>query len=73
MLIQQRSSRRLSDDIYQTLCSNCKIRSINGTNEMYNSYNQLLFHSFLPALHVSNKSSRSSSGARHNILYCAML
>ena len=40
------------------------------TNEMHNSYNQfLLFHSFLSALHVSNESSRSSSGARHNILY----
>ena len=39
------------------------------TNEMHNSYNQSLFHSFLPALHVSNESSRSSSGARHNILY----
>ena len=27
-----------------------------------------LFHSFLSALHVSNESIRSSSGARHNIL-----
>ena len=35
------------------------------TNEMHNSYNQFLFHSFLSALHVSNESSRSSSGARH--------
>ena len=39
------------------------------TNEMYNYYNQFLFHSFLSALHVSNESSRSSSGARHNILH----
>ena len=38
-------------------------------NEMHNSYNQFSFHSFLSALHVSNESSRSSSGARHNILY----
>ena len=38
-------------------------------NEMHNSYNQFLFHSFLSALHVSKESSRSSSGARHNILY----
>ena len=29
----------------------------------------ILFHSFLSALHVSNESSRSSSGAQHNILY----
>ena len=39
------------------------------TNEMHNSYNRFLFRSFLSALHVSNESSRSSSGARHNILY----
>ena len=39
------------------------------TNKMHNSCNQFLFHSFLSALHVSNESSRSSSGARHNILY----
>ena len=39
------------------------------TNEMHNSYNQYLFHSFVSALHVSNESSRSSSGACHNILY----
>ena len=39
------------------------------TNEMLSSYNQFLFHSFLSALHVSNESSRSSSAARHNILY----
>ena len=38
-------------------------------NEIHNSYNQFLFHSFLSALHVSNEYSRSSSGARHNILY----
>ena len=29
----------------------------------------ILFHSFLSALHVSNECSRSSSGARQNILY----
>jgi hypothetical protein len=39
------------------------------TNEMHNSYNQFLFRSFFSALHVSNESSRSSSGVRHNILY----
>ena len=40
------------------------------TNEMHNSYNQFLFHSFfLSALHVSKESSRSSSEARHNMLY----
>ena len=39
------------------------------TNEMHNSYNQFLFHSFLSALHVSNESSRSSSEAQYNTLY----
>ena len=39
------------------------------TNEMHNFSNQYLFHDFLSALHVSNESSRSSSEARHNILY----
>ena len=39
------------------------------TNEMHNSYNQFLFHSFLSALHVSNESSPSSSGVRHDVLY----
>ena len=39
------------------------------TNEMHHSYNRFLFCSFLSALHVSKESSRSSSGARHNILY----
>ena len=40
------------------------------TNDMHSSYNQFLFHSFfLSALHVSNESSRSSSGSRRNILY----
>ena len=39
------------------------------TNEMHNSYNKFSFHSFMSAAHVSNKSSRSSSGARYNILY----
>ena len=34
--------------------------------------NSSLFHSFLSALHVSNESSRSSSRARHNILYHAV-
>ena len=44
------------------------------TNEMHNSYNQFLFHSFLSALRVSNKSSLSSSGAQNNVLctlFCA--
>ena len=39
------------------------------TNEIHNSYNQFLFHGILSALHVSNEASRSSSEARHNILY----
>ena len=39
------------------------------TNEVHNSYNQFLFHSFLSVLHISKESCRSSSGARHNILY----
>ena len=39
------------------------------TNEVRNSYNQFLFHSYLSALHVSKESSRSSSGIQHNILY----
>ena len=34
-----------------------------------NSYNQFLFHSFLSAPHVSNESSRSSSGTKNNVLY----
>ena len=38
-------------------------------NQMHSSYNQFLFDNFLSALHVSNESSRSSSGARHNIVY----
>ena len=42
------------------------------TNKMHNSYNQFLFHSFLSPLHVSNESSRSSLGARRNILYYTM-
>ena len=47
-------------------------RNVLMTNEMHDSYNQFLFHSFLSALHVSNESTRSSSGARHNILYYAV-
>ena len=39
------------------------------TNEMHNSYNQFFIPQFLSALHVSKESSRSSLGARHNILY----
>ena len=35
---------------------------------MHNFHDQFLFNSFLSALHVSNESSRSSSGARHDIL-----
>ena len=38
-------------------------------NEMHNYYNQFYSTVFLSALHVSNESSRSSSAARHNILY----
>ena len=34
------------------------------TKDMHNSYNQILFHSFLSALHVSNESSSSSSEAQ---------
>ena len=41
-------------------------------NEMHNSYNQFLFHSFLSVLHVWNESSRSSSGTQRNILYCTV-
>ena len=36
---------------------------------MQNYYNQFLFHNFLSALHVSDESNRSLSGARYNILY----
>ena len=40
------------------------------TNEIHNSYDHFFIPQFfLSALHVSNESSRSSSGARHNILY----
>ena len=42
------------------------------TNGMHSSYNKFLFHSFLSALHVSNESSHSSSGALRNILYQAV-
>ena len=48
------------------------ISNVLMTNEMHISYNQFLFHSFLSPLHVSNESSRSSSGARHNILCYAV-
>ena len=37
------------------------------TNEMHNSYNQFLFHSFMFALHVSKETSRSSAAALYNI------
>ena len=47
--------------------------NVQNTNEMHNYYNQFLFYSFLSALHVSNESSRSSSGAWHNILYYTVL
>ena len=57
----------------QFVFNSAPLRIIKGyvliTNEMHNSCNQFLFHSFLSALHVSNDSSRSSSAARHNILY----
>ena len=40
------------------------------TNEMHNSYNHFFIPEFFSsAVHVSNESSRSSSGARHNVLY----
>ena len=38
-------------------------------NEMHNSYNEVYSTVFLSALHVSNESSRSPSGAQHTILY----
>ena len=47
----------------------CVYNNVLITNEMHNSYYQFLFHSFLSALHVSKESGRSSSEARHNILY----
>ena len=50
-------------------CVKCVECNVLMTNEVHNSYNQFLFHSLLSALHVSNESSRSSSGAQHNILY----
>ena len=37
-------------------------------NEMHNSYNKF-YSTVFSAVHVSNESIRSSSGARHNILY----
>jgi hypothetical protein len=52
-------------------CTHIYYECVNITNQMHNSYNQFLFHSFLSALHVSNESSRSSSGARYSILYCS--
>ena len=55
-----------------TLSSYVLKHNVSMTNEMHNSYNQFLFHRFLSALHASNESSRSSSGARHNILYYAV-
>jgi hypothetical protein len=39
------------------------------TNKMHIFYNKFLLHSFLSALHFSKEYIRSSSGARHNILY----
>ena len=43
-------------------------RHVLMTNEMHSSYNQF-FPQFFSVLHVSNESSRSSSGTRHNILF----
>ena len=43
------------------------------TNEVHNSCNQFLFHSFLSAVHVSNESSRSSSAAQNSVLYYIVL
>ena len=39
------------------------------TNEVHSSYNQFYSTVLCLLLHVSNESSRSSSGAQHNILY----
>ena len=51
-------------------CVPCIIlQCVNDQRDAQFCYNQFLFHIFLSALHVSNESSRSSSGARHNILY----
>ena len=55
--------------LYYFECDNIFNCSVLMTNEMHNSYNQILFYSFLSAVHVSNESSRSSSAARHNVLY----
>ena len=54
-----------------TVLNNKKVTHSNVlmTNEMHNSYNQFLFRNFfLSVLHVSKEASRSSSGARHNVL-----
>ena len=61
-----------TDDIINELITiliarNLSLCDVLMTNEKHNSYNQFLFHSFLSVLHVSNESSRSSSGARHNV------
>ena len=64
------SGRHIRERVAEVLIKSKKLFiNVLMTNEMHNSYNQFLFHSFLSAVHVSNESSRSSSGARHNILY----
>ena len=55
--------------VHATVFMNKNKYNVLITSEMHDSFNQLLFLSFLSALHVSNESSRSSSAARHNILY----
>ena len=45
------------------------VQNVLVTTEMHSSYNQFNSTVFLSALYVSNESSLSSPGARHNILY----
>ena len=73
-VIHPRRINMQTDDIINELITiliarNLSLCDVLMTNEKHNSYNQFLFHSFLSVLHVSNKSTHSSSGARHNILY----
>ena len=60
-------TRELKISASQIYMYKIPVRNVLMTNEMYNSYNQFLFHIFLSDLHVSNESSRSSSGALHNV------
>ena len=52
-----------------TLCVPCFILKCVNDQRDAQFLKSILFHRFLSALHVSKESSRSSSGARHNILY----